>query len=149
MKLQSASRREIRRIALGVGLCDGVMILLLYLLSLVGVGRFHLPAVLLGAVCGSAVAIANFSLLCLTVQQAADTQDSRVMRRRFQLSYHLRLILQALWVVACYLIPQIHFIAGATPILFPNLVIYYLQFRGKLIQPEERPGRAQSDSPEP
>ena len=60
-------------------------------------------------------------------------------------------ILQALWVLAAYLIPWIHFVAGAAPILFPNVVIFYLQARGKLVAPgnpsaagdaelEERPG---------
>lgn len=137
MKFQSASRKEIRRVALGVGVCDGIVIAALFLLSLAGIGTFRPLPVFLGAACGSAVAIGNFALLCLTVQTAAETEDRRAMRRKFQLSYNLRLLVQAAWVVACYLIPQIHFIAGAAPILFPNLVVYYLQFRGRLISPGE------------
>ena len=148
MKFQSASRKEIRRVALGVGVCGGIVIAALFLLSLAGIGTFRPLPVFLGAACGSAVAIGNFALLCLTVQTAAETEDRRAMRRKFQLSYNLRLLVQAAWVVACYLIPQIHFIAGAAPILFPNLVVYYLQFRGRLISPGE-PGASPRESSDP
>lgn len=149
MKLQSVSRKEILRIARGTAVCDVLMIGALLLLSLVGVGRFSPGRILLGAICGSAVAVANFALLCLTVQSAAQIQDQRRMRRRFQFSYNLRLILQAAWVVACYLIPQIHFVAGAAPILFPNLVIFYLQFRSKLVSPGTAAKASPPEDPEP
>ena len=61
------------------------------------------------------------------------------MKARFQLSYNLRLILQAGWVVLCLALPQIHFIAGAAPVLFPNAVIFYLQRKNKLITNPENP----------
>lgn len=137
MKLQAASRKEIARISRGVLICDVLMIAVLFVLSLFGVGVFSLFRILLGVLGGSAVAIGNFTLLCLTVQKAANTEDQKLMKRRFQLSYNLRLIFQALWVVLCFLIPQIHLAAGALPVLFPNLVIYYLQIRGKLLPPDE------------
>lgn len=137
MKLQAASRKEIARISRGVLICDVLMIAVLFILSLFGVGVFSLFRILLGVLGGSAVAIGNFTLLCLTVQKAANTEDQKLMKRRFQLSYNLRLIFQALWVVLCFLIPQIHLAAGALPVLFPNLVIYYLQIRGKLLPPDE------------
>lgn len=137
MKLQSASRKEIARIALGTGICDLIMIAGLFLLSLVGVGKFEPLRILLGAVCGSIVAVLNFTILCLTVQSAVDMENQRKMKARFQLSYNIRLAIQALWVVACYLIPQIHFVAGAAPVLFPNVVIFYLQSKNKLVTPSE------------
>lgn len=149
MKLQTASRKEIARIARGVLICDGLMIAALFLLSLVGVGTFSPLRILLGAVGGSAVAIANFTLLCLTVQKAANMEDQKLMKRRFQLSYNLRLLFQALWVLLCFLIPQIHLAAGALPVLFPNLTIYYLQVRGKLLPPDEKKSATASEvSPE-
>ena len=69
---------------------------------------------------------------------------------RFQRSYNIRLILQALWVVACFAIPQIHFVAGAAPILFPNVVIFYLNYKGRLMPPEENrtAPAAMDDEPE-
>ncbi len=137
MKLQSASRREITRIALGTLVCDGILIAGLFLLSQFGIGSFDFLRILLGAACGSIVAVLNFTILCLTVQSAVEIESKRKMKARFQLSYNLRMILQAGWVVAAFLIPQIHFIAGAAPILFPNVVIFYLQFTGRLMPKTE------------
>ena len=137
MKLQRASRKEIRRIALGILVCDGIMIAGLFLLSQFDMGTFDLPRILLGAACGSVIAIVNFTILCLTVQMAAEMTNQRKMKVKFQLSYNIRLFLQAGWVVACFAIPQIHFVAGAAPILFPNVVIFYLQSKNRLFDPSE------------
>ena len=150
MKLQSASRKEIRRITLGTLVCDGIMIAGLFLLSQFGIGKFGLPRILLGAACGSIIAIVNFTILCLTVQMAAEMTNQRKMKAKFQLSYNIRLILQAGWVVACFAIPQIHFVAGAAPVLFPNVVIFYLQSKNKLFDPSEKPASpAPVDEEEP
>lgn len=150
MKLQSASRKEISRITLGVLVCDGVLVAVLFLLSQFGIGTFSLSRILLGALCGSVVAILNFAILCLTVQSAVEIENKRKQKQRFQLSYNLRLLLQAVWVVACFLIPQIHFVAGAAPILFPNVVILFLQTRGKLVAPSEKPAApAEGEDEEP
>ena len=142
MKLQPASRKEITRITIGTLVCDGILIAALFLLSLVGVGQFDAVRILLGVACGSLLAVLNFTILCLTVQSAVGMENKRKMKARFQLSYNLRLLIQAAWVVAAFLIPQIHFVAGAAPILFPNVVIYFLQFTGKLM-----PKEAQSQEP--
>ena len=138
MKLQPASRKEITRITIGTLVCDGILIAALFLLSLVGVGHFAAVRILLGVACGSLLAVLNFTILCLTVQSAVGMENKRKMKARFQLSYNLRLLIQAAWVVAAFLIPQIHFVAGAAPILFPNVVIYFLQFTGKLMPKEEQ-----------
>lgn len=137
MKLQSASRKEIRRISLGTLVCDGIMIAGLWLLSQFDMGKFDLPRILLGAACGSVIAIANFTILCITVQNAVGMENKRKMKAKFQLSYNIRLALQAGWVVACFAIPQIHFIAGAAPVLFPNVVIFYLNSKN-LLMPSTR-----------
>ena len=137
MKLQSASRKEIKRIAAGTLVCDGIMVAGLFLLSLVGIGKFEPVRILLGAACGSVIAVVNFAILCLTVQSAVEIENKRKMKARFQLSYNIRMVLQALWVVAAFLIPQIHFVAGALPVLFPNVVLIYLQSKNKLMPPSE------------
>lgn len=139
MKLQPASRKEIKRITLGTLACDGIMIAGLFLLSQFGIGKFDFPRILLGAACGSIIAVLNFTILCLTVQSAVEIESKRKMKARFQLSYNIRMVIQAGWVVAAYLIPPIHFLAGALPIFFPNAVIYYLQFKGKLMPPSQPP----------
>ena len=148
MKLQAASKKEISRIALGTLVCDGIMIAGLFLLSQFGIGTFDPGRILLGAACGSIIAVANFTLLCLTVQSAVEIESKRKMKARFQLSYNIRMVVQAAWVVAAFLIPQIHFIAGAAPVLFPNAVIFYLQFTGKLMPKTEPSGSASQETAE-
>lgn len=145
MKLQSASRREITRIAIGTLVCDAIMVGALFLLSQFGIGKFETGRILLGALCGSVIAVANFTILCLTVQSAVEIESKRKMKARFQLSYNLRMVLQAGWVVAAFLIPQIHFIAGAAPILYPNVVIFYLQFTGRLMPKDETPAKPEEE----
>ena len=149
MKLQPASRKELSRIALGTLACDAVMIAALFLLSLVGVGTFEPFRILLGAACGSIVAVVNFAILCLTVQSAVEIENKKKMKARFQLSYNIRLILQAGWVVLCFVLKPIHFVAGAAPILFPNVVIFFLQSRNKLFPPGDTPAKPVVNEDEP
>ena len=132
MKLQPASKHELTRISIGTLICTALMVLGLYLLSLVGVGKFEVSRILLGAVLGTAVAIGNFALLCITVQKAVDIQDQKQMKAKFQLSYNLRMLIQAVWAVVALMVPQIHVVAGALPLLFPHAVILFLQFHGRL-----------------
>lgn len=138
MKLQPASRREILRISVGTLVCDGIMIAALFLLSQFDIGKFEPGRILLGAACGSIVAIVNFTILCVTVQSAVGMANQRKMKAKFQLSYNLRMLFQAGWVVVAFLVPQIHLVAGALPVLFPNVVIYYLNMKGKLFPKKEQ-----------
>lgn len=149
MKLQDASKKEITRIAIGTLACDGIMIAGLFLLSQFDVGTFELGRILLGAACGSVIAIINFTILCLTVQSAVSIENKRKMKARFQLSYNIRMVLQAAWVVAAFAIPQIHFVAGAVPVLFPNVVMIYLQTKGKLVTPSAPSSAPVSGEEEP
>lgn len=149
MKLQPASRKELSRIAIGTLVCDGVMIAALFVLSLVGVGSFDVFRILLGAACGSVVAILNFAILCLTVQSAVEIENKKKMKARFQLSYNIRLVLQAGWVVLCFVLKPIHFVAGAAPILFPNVVIFFLQSRNKLFPKSDAPAKPIAEDSEP
>lgn len=138
MKLQAASRKEVSRIAVGVAVCDVIMIAGLFLLSLVGVGTFSLTKVLLGAVCGSVIAVANFIILCLTIQSSLEIQNKKKMKARFQFSYNARMVIQAGWVVAAFFLrSKIHFVAAAAPVLFPNVVIIFLQMTGRLMPKNE------------
>ncbi len=135
MKLQPASKKEIKRISIGTFVCSGIMIAALFLLSLVGVGTFSYR-VFLGAIGGSLVAILNFTAMCLTIQTATDIEDQKRMKAFIQGSYNGRLLLQAAWVVVCFLVPHIHLFAGAAPLLFPNAIIFYLNAKGKLMPPD-------------
>lgn len=133
MKLQEASKKEVSRISVGVLVGDVLMTAGLFLLSQLGLGEFNLVKILLGAAAGSVIAIANFVVLCLTVQSALEIESKRKMKARFQRSYNLRLLIQAIWIVgAFFLRDKIHFVAAAAPVLYPNIWLIYLQLSGKL-----------------
>ena len=139
MKLQPASRREIKRIALGTAVLDVLMIGAFALLTLLGIMEFQPLPILLAAVIGSALAIGSFTLLCLTVQQAVEIVDRKKMQAKFQLSYNIRMVVQAVWVIICFFVPWLNIFAGAIPLAFPKLTILYLNGKGKLVEKTEEP----------
>jgi len=143
MKLQPASRKEIRRVAIGTGILDVLMIAGFFLLSQFGIGKFELVPIVLGTLGGSVIAVVNFTILCLTVQKAVEIEDKKKMQAKFQLSYNARMVIQAGWAVIAFLVPAFHFIAGAAPVLFPKLTILYLNFTGKLMPPAEPKAEAE------
>lgn len=136
MKLQSASRKEIKRVAIGTLVCDLILIAGLFLLSQFGIGKFEVLPILLAALGGTLIAVLNFTILCLTVQSAVGMEDQKKMKAKFQLSYNARMILQAGWVIICFLVKELHLFAGALPLFFPKVTILYLQARGKLLPPD-------------
>ena len=137
MKLQSASLREVKRIACGTVVAGAVLVAAMFVLSLLGVGEFDYRVVT-GTIGGCAVAVVNFALMCLTIQRAVSIGEQKTMKSFIQGSYNGRLLLQAGWIVAAHLMPWTNVFAAAIPLLFPNLMIFYLQARGKLVTPSER-----------
>ena len=147
MILQPASRKELKRIAVGSAVCAVLEIALFWLLSVFGIGRFSYRIVT-GTVGGTLMGILNFALMCLMIQNATGIADEKLMKAKVRGSYNLRKIIQILWVVAAFLIPGINVLAAAIPLFFPNVVIYYLQFRGKLFPKEEESSKT-APSPAP
>ena len=149
MKLQPASKKEIKRIAIGTGICDLILLAVLFILSLEGLLTFNYT-VFLGVLIGSCVAILNFTIMCLTIQKATGIDDQKQMKAFIQGSYNGRLMLQAGWVIVAILVPHFQVVASAAPLLFPNLTIFYLQSKGKLVEPSDRknPPADEQDEPE-
>ena len=139
MKLQPASRREIKRIAIGTAILDVLMIAAFALLGLLDILKFQPLSVILAAAIGSALAIGSFTMLCITVQQAVEIEDRKKMQAKFQLSYNIRMIVQAGWVVTCFFVPWLNIFAGAIPLAFPKVTILYLNNKGKLVEKAEAP----------
>lgn len=135
MKLQPASKKEIKRIAGGILICDLIMVAAIFVASLVGIGAFSYH-VFVGAIGGSLVALLNFTVMCLTIQRATCIEDQKLMKAFIQRSYNIRLLLQAVWVVICFKVDAIHLFAGALPLLFPNALIFYWNSKGKLMPPD-------------
>lgn len=131
MKLQPASQKEIARIAAGTLAGAAVLVAVFAVLGAAGLYPFRWT-VITGALGGSAVAILNFTMLCLTVQNAAGIEDKKLLRAKVQASYTARLLLQGLWCLVAYLAPCFQVVAGILPLFFPNLVIYFLRATGKI-----------------
>lgn len=151
MKLQSASKKEIKRIALGTGACDLILLAAFFVLSLEGLTPFDYT-VFLGTLGGSLVAVLNFTVMCMTIQKAVEIEEKKQMKAFIQGSYNGRLLLQAGWIVVAFLVSHINVIAAAIPLLFPNVTIFYLQSKGKLVTPSERknpPAEEEEESEEP
>jgi len=144
MKLQSASAREVKRIACGTAVGSVVLVVFMFVLSKLGYGTFDYR-VITGAFGGCAVAVINFALMCMTIQRAVCIGEQKAMKAYIQGSYNGRLLLQAGWIVAAYMMPWVNLFAAAVPLLFPNLTIFILQARGKLVTPSERKRTADDD----
>ena len=149
MILQPASRKEVKRVTVGTLACDVLMVAGLFLASQFDIGTFDLGKILVSAAIGSVIAVLNFALMCLTVQSALGMTDQKKMKAKFQLSYNARMILQAGWTVIAFLIPGLHFIAGAAPVLFPKVTILYLQAKGKLLPPDPPRPETKESTEEP
>ena len=137
MKLQAASLKEVKRTACGTAVGGVLLIAVMFILSKMGIGTFNYR-VLTGVVGGCIVAVLNFALMCITIQRAVNIAEQKSMKAFIQGSYNGRLLLQAGWIVAAYMMPWTNVIAAAVPLLFPNLMIFYLQARGKLVTPSDR-----------
>lgn len=138
MKLQPASRKEVARIAVGCTICAVAMVAGFFILSLLGILPFSYR-ILTGAIGGTLVAILNFALMCLMIQNAAGIQDQKLLKAKVQGSYNLRIFVQAGWVAIAFFVPWINVLAAAIPLLFPTAVIYYLQITGRLMPRSDAP----------
>ena len=144
MILQPASKKEIKRMTIGCIICAVIQLVGFFGLHLVGVIPFTYRVVL-GTLGGTLIAILSFVILCLAVQKAVDSANDKAMKARMQMSYNIRLLLQAGWVVAAFLLPWFQVLAAAAPLLYPTAIILYLQSKGKLIEPSERKNPVSDD----
>lgn len=147
MKLQPASRKEVKRMAIGCMICTTLEVLGFVVLGLFSVVHFNYRMIL-GAVGGCCIAVLNFTLMCLMIQKATGIQDQKLLKAKVQASYNLRLLVQAGWVIAAFFIPFINVVAAAIPLIFPTVVIYYLQATGKLMPQSESPAVQRAAVPE-
>ena len=65
-------------------------------------------------------------------------EDKKQMKAKVQLSYNGRMIFQAAWVVAAFMMPWFHPVTSALPLLFPTVVILALRKSGKMVEPSQR-----------
>ena len=147
MKLQPASKKEVKRMAKGCLICAAIQLCGLAVLHFLGILPFtyRIP---LSTVIGTGVSLLGFVILCLSVQKAAGMTDQKAMKAQMQLSYNARLILQAGWVVLAFLLPFFTVIAAAAPLLYPTVIILLLQKKGTLVEPSTRKNPESSEEDE-
>ncbi len=138
MKLQPASKKEVLRMAAGCSVCAWIELLGFVILHLCGVVQFSYR-VILGTVGGTLVAVLNFAMMCLMIQNAVGIQDQKLLKAKVRASYNLRIFIQAAWVAAAFFIPFLNVIAASIPLLFPTAVVYFLQVTGKLMPKSDVP----------
>lgn len=143
MKLQPASRRELKHISLGVGIGSAVMVAVFAVLWKLGVklpssslfgektagpaGFWTVPA---GALLGAAAAIGNFYYLCRSVQRAA-AADEMTARLIMRSSYSRRMLITVAVMAAGFAAPWFHWLATLIPFLLPRLTILGMQLTGR------------------
>lgn len=125
MKLQKAVKQETVSIAVGTGLGCAALIALfaiLYLLFPESSVKFDYRVVL-GAVCGGAVAVANFFLMAITVQNVVNVTNKDDALRMMRISYRNRMLMRGIWIVIAIVAPCFQYAAGIIPLFIPSLVI--------------------------
>lgn len=137
IELQDASKKEVRRMAVGSIVCGVFEVCAFWTLHLLGIVRFDYRIVL-SVTGGVAVSLLGFVMLCLSVQRAVGMEPGKAMKERMQMSYNLRLLLQAGWVIVAFAAPCFNVLAAAAPLLFPSVIIFFLLRQGKLVEPSER-----------
>jgi len=147
MKLQAASKKELQRLAAGSAICLVIEIAVSLILHLLKIYSFSYR-IIISAVGGVIIELLSFTILCLAVQRAVNTQDEKARKAKMQLSYYLRMLIQAGWVVLAFIVSFLNVIAAAAPLLFPTIIIFVLQKQGKLVEPSERKNPEPSDDDE-
>ena len=125
MKLQKAVRQETVAVAVGTGIgCIALILLFLivYLIFPQSAVRFDYRVVL-GALCGGAVAVANFFLMAVTVQNVVNVENRDDALRMMRVSYRNRMLMRGIWIIVAIFAPCFHYAAGIIPLFIPSLVI--------------------------
>ena len=81
---------------------------------------------ILAGIIGGGVAILNFFLMGISVQNIAATEDQDLAKKKMKTSYSQRMALQLIWVVIAIAAPCFYFVAGILPLLFPSLGIKFM-----------------------
>ena len=67
----------------------------------------------------------------IAAEQGIEIDDEKKRKGLFQVSYNVRMLVQAAWVVIAIAAPCFQPVAGIAPLLFPRVTIYYLQITGR------------------
>ena len=145
MKLQSAVKKETVAVAAGTGIGCAVLIvlfLIMYLIFPESSVKFDYRVVL-GALCGGAVAVANFFLMALTVQSVVNVTNRDDALRMMRVSYRNRMLMRGIWIIVAIVAPCFNYAAGIIPLFIPSLVI---KIRGIRLGVTGKPASGRTES---
>ena len=155
MKLQKAVRQETEAVAIGTVIgCIAVIALFLVLHLIFPESTVPVDyRVILGALCGGAVAVANFFLMAVTVQNVVNVTNRDDALRMMRVSYRNRMLMRGIWVIVAIFAPCFNYAAGIIPLFIPSIVIKIRGIRmgvtGKPAAPAEPdPARTGDGAPE-
>ena len=125
MKLQSAVKKETVAVATGTGIGCLVLIalfLVFYLIFPESSVKFDYRVVL-GALVGGAVSVANFFLMAVTVQNVVNVTNRDDALRMMRVSYRNRMLMRGIWIIIAIVAPCFNYAAGIIPLFIPGFVI--------------------------
>ena len=125
MKLQSAVKKETVAVAAGTGIgCLALIALFLvfYLIFPESSVKFDYRVVL-GALVGGVVAVANFFLMAVTVQNVVNVTNRDDALRMMRVSYRNRMLMRGIWIIIAIFAPCFNYAAGIIPLFIPSFVI--------------------------
>lgn len=122
--LQPAVKKETQKVVIYTVMGVILMWIVLFLLRPAMPDKivFDYTTILAGII-GGGVAVLNFFLMGISVQNIAATEDQDLAKKKMKTSYSQRMALQLIWVVIAIAAPCFYFVAGILPLLFPSLGI--------------------------
>lgn len=125
MKLQSAVKKETVAVAAGTGIgCLALLalFLILYVIFPESSVKFDYRVVL-GVLVGGAVAVGNFFLMAVTVQNVVNVTNRDDALRMMRISYRNRMLMRGIWIIIAIVAPCFNYAAGIIPLFIPGFVI--------------------------
>lgn len=125
--LQPAVKKETQKVVIYTVVGVILMWIVLFLLRPAMPDKivFDYTTILAGII-GGGVAVLNFFLMGISVQNIAATEDQDLAKKKMKTSYSQRMALQLIWVVIAIAAPCFYFVAGILPLLFPSLGIKFM-----------------------
>ena len=122
--LQPAVKKETQKVVIYTVMGVILMWIVLFLLRPAMPDKivFDYTTILAGII-GGGVAVLNFFLMGISVQNIAATEDQDLAKKKMKTSYSQRMALQLIWVVIAIAAPCFYFVAGILPLFFPSLGI--------------------------
>ncbi len=124
-KIDKTVKKETAIIAGGSAVCSVLMNLIFFLTARFTDVCEYDYTVIAGSVLGWAIAVLNFLLMGITIQNAVALEDEQMAKKKIQLSYMLRTVLLVAAMAAGVLLPCFHWLPVLVSVIFPRIVIFF------------------------